>query len=84
MKTAYTSRFNSSAARMAGGFSRKLVTSLGVALVALASAVPANAAEWLNETFEQYTVAAPPTAPTVTLSPFLQQISSGATVVGTV
>ncbi len=71
MKTAYTSRFNSSAARMAGGFSRKLVTSLGVALVALASAVPANAAEWLNETFEQYTVAAPPTAPTTALSPQL-------------
>ncbi len=56
---------------MAGGFSRKLVTSLGVALVALASAVPANAAEWLNETFEQYTVAAPPTAPTTALSPQL-------------
>ena len=84
MKTAYTNRLNSTAARMAGGFSRKLVTSLGVALVAIASAVPANADVWLNETFEQYTVAAPPTAPTVTLSPFLQQISSGATVVGTV
>ena len=84
MKTAYTNRLNSTAARMAGGFSRKLVTSLGVALVALASAVPANADVWLNETFEQYTVASPPTAPTVALSPFLQQISAASTVVGTV
>jgi autotransporter-associated beta strand protein len=84
MKTAYTISLNSTAARMAGGFSRKLVTSLGVALVALASVVPANADVWLNETFEQYTVAAPPTAPTVALSPFLQQISAASTVVGTV
>jgi len=81
MKTAYTSRFNSTAARMAGGFSRKLVTSLGVALVALASAVPANAAEWLNETFEQYTVASPATAPTTTLSPLLMTPVGYSTVV---
>jgi autotransporter-associated beta strand protein len=56
---------------MAGGFSRKLVTSLGVALVALASAVPANADVWLDETFSDYIVAAPPTAPNTTLSPLL-------------
>lgn len=71
MKTAYTNRLNSTAARMAGGFSRKLVTSLGVALVAFASAVPANAEVWLNETFSDYIVASPPTAPNTTLSPLL-------------
>ncbi|MDH4444272.1 MAG: putative Ig domain-containing protein, partial [Akkermansiaceae bacterium] len=70
MKTAFTRYLTSSAARLAGG-SGKLITSLGVALVTLASAVPANADVWLDETFEQYTAASPPTAPTVTLSPQL-------------
>ena len=83
MKTAFTRYLTSSAARLAGG-SSKLITSLGVALVTLASAVPANADVWLDETFEMYTVASPPTAPTVALSPFLQQISAASTVVGTV
>ena len=55
-----------------------------VALLSLVSFSSGHAAEWLNETFEQYTVASPATAPTTLLSPLLQFISSGATVVGTV
>ena len=42
-----------------------------------------HAEVWLNETFEQYTVASPATAPTTDLSPLLQLISTGTTVVGT-
>ena len=54
-----------------------------VALLSLVSFSSGHAAEWLNETFEQYTVASPATAPTTALSPLLQFISTGTTVVGT-
>jgi autotransporter-associated beta strand protein len=51
--------------------------------VALLSLVPfssGHAAEWLNETFDQYTVASPETQPTVGNSPFLQASSVATTV----
>ena len=54
-----------------------------VAVLSLVSFSSGHAAEWLNETFEQYTVASPATAPTTALSPLLQFISTGTTVVGT-
>ena len=54
-----------------------------VALLSLVSFSSGYADEWLNETFEQYTVASPATAPTTVLSPLLQFISTGTTVVGT-
>jgi len=59
---------------------------LGLALVFAGFGAFGNsihAEVWLNETFEQYTVASPATAPTTALSPLLQFISSGTTVVGT-
>jgi len=68
MKTEHTSHLTT--ARLVKA-SSKLITSLGVALVTLVSAVPASAEVWLNETFEQYTVASPATAPNATSSPLL-------------
>lgn len=68
MKTQYRSHPSSSSARLVGRFSSQLVTSLSAALFALASAVPAHAAEWLNQTFETYSLGA---VPDTTSSPLL-------------
>ena len=64
-------------------FSSARLSVFAAALLSLVSFSSGRADVWLNETFEQYTVATPATAPTQLSSLLLQQISSGSTVVGT-
>ncbi len=59
------------------------VACLALAFLALGAFGNSVQAQWLNETFEQYTVSSPETQPTVGSSPFLQASSAATTVAST-
>ena len=61
----------------------RYVACLALAILALGAFGNSVQAQWLNETFEQYTVSSPETQPTVGSSPFLQASSAATTVAST-